>query len=81
MKAILIEVEKTTPRLLDLAGAAAYLSISRSAVRHLVNCGHLPRVKLPSIGLSPGRLDRFLLDKADLDAIVERSKELVEKIS
>jgi hypothetical protein len=79
MKAFVIEVEKSEPRLLDLAGAAAYLSISRSA--DLVNGGHLLRVKLPSIGLSPGRLDRFLVDKADLDAMVERSKELVEKIS
>jgi len=49
MKAIVIEVEKSEPRLLDLAGAAAYLSISRSAIRHLVDGGHLSRVHLPSV--------------------------------
>ncbi len=81
MKAIVIEVEKSEPRLLDLAGAAAYLGISKSAVRHLVNGGHLSRVLLPPISLSQGRLDRFLVDKAELDAMVERSKELVEKVS
>ncbi len=81
MKAIVIEIEKSTPRLMSLYDAAAYLSISRSAVRHLVNGGHLARVKLPSIGRSQGRLNRFLLDKADLDNIVERSKELLEKVS
>ncbi len=81
MKAVVIEVEKSEPRLLDLAGAAAYLSISRSAVRHLVDGGHLARVHLASIGRSPARLDRFLLDRVDLDAIVVRSKELIEKAS
>ncbi len=81
MKAIVIEMEKSTPRLLSIVDAAAYLGISRSAVRHLVNGGHLARVKLPGIGRACGRLNRFLLDKTDLDGIVERSKELVEKIS
>ncbi len=81
MKAIVIEIEKSTPRLLSIVDAAAYLGISRSAVRHLVNAGHLARVRLPGIGRACGRLNRFLLDKVDLDGIVERSKELVEKIS
>ncbi len=80
MKAIVIEIEKSTPRLLSIVDAAAYLGISRSAVRHLVNGGHLARVKLPGIGRSQGRLHRFLLDKADLDNIVERSKEPLEKV-
>ncbi len=82
MKAVVIEVEKSEPRLLDLDGAAAYLSISKSAVRHLVSGGHLSRVLLPRISPSQqGRLDRFLVDKTELDAMVERSKELAEKIS
>ncbi len=81
MKAVVIEVEKSEPRLLDLAAAAAYLSISRSAIRHLVDGGHLSRVHLPSIGRSQNRLDRFLIDKVDLDAIVERSKQLMERAS
>jgi predicted DNA-binding transcriptional regulator AlpA len=78
MKAVVFEIIKSEPRLLDLAGAAAYLGISRSAIRQMVDIGRLPRVQLPSVRQALGRLDRFLLDKADLDAIVERAKERQE---
>ncbi len=81
MKAIVIEVEKSTQRKLSVVDAAAYLSISRSAIRYLVDRGHLKRVRLPSINRSCERLDRYVLDKADLGNIVERSKDLLEKIS
>lgn len=74
MKAVVLDMEKSEPRLLDLAAAAAYLGISRSAIRQLVDCGQLARVHLPSLSQPQGRLDRFLLDKADLDAVVERCK-------
>ena len=79
MKAVVFEVVKSEPRLLDLAGAAAYLGISRSAIRQLVDSGRLSRVQLPSVRQAQGRLDRFLLDKADLDAIVERAKDRQER--
>ena len=75
MKAVMLDVEKAGPRLLDLNAAAAYLGISRSAIRQLVDSGQLSRVRLPSPSQPHGRLDRFLLDKADLDAVVERGKE------
>ena len=75
MKAVLLDVEKAEPRLLDLTAAAAYLGISRSAIRQLVDSGQLSRVRLPSPNEPHGRLDRFLLDKADLDAVIERGKE------
>ena len=75
MKAVLLDVEKAEPRLLDLTAAAAYLGISRSAIRQLVESGRLSRVRLPSPSQPHGRLDRFLLDKADLDAVIERGKE------
>ena len=75
MKPVLVEVEKAEPRLLDLTAAAAYLGISGSAIRQLVESGRLSRVRLPSLSQPQGRLDRFLLDKADLDAVIERSKE------
>ncbi len=81
MKAIVIEVEKSTQRKLSVVDAAAYLSISRSAIRYLVDGGHLKRVRLPRINRACERLDRYLLDKADLGNIVERSKDLLEKIS
>ena len=75
MKAVMLDVEKAGPRLLDLNAAAAYLGISQSAIRQLVDSGQLSRVRLPAIRQPHGRLDRFLLDKADLDAVIERGKE------
>ena len=78
MKAVMLDVEKAGPRLLDLNAAAAYLGISRSAIRQLVDSGQLSRVRLPALSQPNGRLDRFLLDKADLDAVIERSKERQE---
>ncbi len=54
MKAVVIEVEKSEPRLMDLTGAAAYLGISRSAIRQLVDSGQLARVHLPSVRHSQG---------------------------
>ena len=74
MKPIVLDVTKTEPRLLDLNGAAAYLGISRSAVRLLVDRGQVRRIHLPGLADSHIRLNRFLLDKADLDVIIERSK-------
>jgi excisionase family DNA binding protein len=78
MEVVFVGVEKAPPRLLDLTAAAAYLGISRSAIRQLVESGQLPRVRLPSLSQSHGRLDRFLLDKADLDGVIERGKERQE---
>jgi hypothetical protein len=75
MTAFLVNVEKAEPRLLDLAGAAAYLGISRSAIRQLVDNGRLSRVHLPSLSQPDRSIDRFLLDKADLDAFIDRGKE------
>ena len=75
MKAVVFNVERSEPRLLDLTAAAAYLGISRSAIRQLVDSRQLSRVRLPSLSKSQGRLDRFLLDKADLDAVIDQCKE------
>jgi excisionase family DNA binding protein len=59
-------------RLLSLKDAAAYLGLSYWTLRDLVNAGTLRAVKLP---LGAGRdLRRILLDRRDLDALVERSK-------
>ena len=59
MKAVMLDVEKAGPRLLDLNAAAAYLGISRSAIRQLVDSGHLSRVRLPALSQPHGRLDQI----------------------
>ncbi len=59
------------PRLLDLRGAAAYLSISVWTVRGLVDSGVLPRVRLAA-------LRRVLVDRQDLDRLVSVSKDAAE---
>jgi len=62
-----------TPRLLDVAGAAEYLSVSEWTIRDLDAAGYLPRVRLPLPGGK--ELRRLLYDRADLDRLVDRSKE------
>jgi excisionase family DNA binding protein len=59
-------------RLLSLRAAADYLGLSYWTVRDLVNAGTIRSVRLP---LGAGRdLRRVLLDRRDLDALVEQSK-------
>ena len=60
------------PRLVDLEGAAAFLSISTWTVRDYVAAGCLPLVKLPGPG--GGTLKRLLFDVRDLHRLVEDSK-------
>jgi hypothetical protein len=69
----LASVSPTTPRLMDLASGARYMSVSIWTLRDLIANGTLRRVQLAMPG---GRdLRRVLLDVRDLDALVERSKE------
>ena len=64
------------PRLLRLHEAATYLSVSYWSVRDLVARGDIPAVRLPSPGARDGRaLRRVLLDRRDLDRLIERHKE------
>ena len=60
-------------RLLDLEGAASYLAVSPWTIRDLEAQGILPRVRIPLPG--DGELRKILFDRADLDALIERSKE------
>jgi hypothetical protein len=62
-----------TPRLLNVDGTAEYLAVSTWTVRDLEAGGHLPRVRLPL----PGGKDirKLLYDRADLDRLIERSKD------
>jgi hypothetical protein len=62
-----------TPRLVDLAGAAGYLSVSTWTIREWAAKGWLSRVRF----LMPDghEVRKLLFDKRDLDALIERSKE------
>jgi hypothetical protein len=69
------------PRLVDMAGAAAYISTSRDTVERLVNTGRLPIVKLPVERAANGSgragvCRRVLIDVRDLDRIIDASKEV-----
>ena len=72
------------PRLLTLAGAAAYLSVSEWTVEQYIACGMIPSVELPrpatarAIGRRPGRpspagttLALVRVDRLDLDRWVD----------
>ena len=58
-----------TRRLLRLKPAAEYLSVSPGTLRTIVQRGELPIIKLAENGHSP-----WLIDRAELDAWIERSK-------
>jgi hypothetical protein len=75
MKAIILEVKTAEPRLLDLKSAANYLGISPSALRLLVDNGQIARVFLPNPRRPMENMDRFLVDKAELDQLIEKNKE------
>lgn len=60
-------------RLLGLKAAAEYLGVSYWTLRDLVHSGALPRVRL-TVG-DHRDLRRVLVDRADLDRLVEASKE------
>jgi hypothetical protein len=75
MKITLLDIQKAEPRLLGLSSAASYLGVSRSIVRQLVDTGQISRVVLPSPRRPHEPLDRFLLDKIELDSFIERNKE------
>ena len=75
MKPIILEVKTAEPRLLDLKSAANYLGISPSALRLLVETGQISRVFLPNPRRPMENMDRFLVDKTELDQLIERNKE------
>lgn len=68
-----VEMPTFPPRLLDIVGAAHYLSVSEWTIRDLVGNGTLPRVRVPLP--NNGELRRVLLDRSDLDRLVEVWKE------
>lgn len=81
--------ESDRRRLLSLQEAAAYLGVSYWTVRDYVQAGLLPRVALPCAnrrvkggvvirraGEESAR--RILVDRRDLDRLIERNKERLE---
>jgi len=73
----------TGPRLLDRDAAAAYLSVSVDTVDRLLQSGALHVVRLPvqrdrKTGLGVrGTTRRILLDRHELDALVDRCREVL----
>ena len=71
-------VAPLAPRLLDLAGAAAYMAVSPWTIRQWEAEGALPRVRI-SLPITNkrrgGECRKLLFDLADLDQLIERSKE------
>jgi hypothetical protein len=68
-------------RLLSLRQAARYLGVSFWSVRDYVLAGALPAVTLPPLRARPGErprtsLRRVLIDRTDLDALIEARKGL-----
>ncbi len=73
-----IAVAPLAPRLLDLAGAAAYLAVSPWTIRQWEAEGALPRVRISLPVTSKrrgGECRKLLFDRAVLDQLVERSNE------
>ena len=69
-------------RLFNLLHAAGYLEVSTWTVREMVSLGVLPRVRfaLPNTRKRRGgECRKLLFDKADLDQLIERSKERKER--
>ena len=71
--AMVSQASALVPRLLDLQGAAIYLSVSDWTVRDLVAAGTLSRVRIPLA--NQGELRKLLFDRADLDGLIERWKD------
>ncbi len=64
---------KGEQRLMNANEAAKYLGLGYWTLRELIWSGAIPMVQLPN--KKGGRLRRILVDKGDLDRLIERSKE------
>lgn len=58
-----------SPRLLDLADAAVFLSVSSWTLRDLLANGTISRVRVPLPG--GGGLRKILVDRQDLERVIE----------
>ena len=63
--------------MLDLRAAGAYLGLSYWTMRELVFGGLIATVRIPCPRAGDGRaIRRILIDRRDLDAFIEKNKEL-----
>lgn len=68
--------ERAQPRLVNLSDAAAYLGVSYWTVRDLVQRGDLPAIRLPHPRSIRGSIRRILIDRNDLDALIDRFRDI-----
>ncbi len=64
-----------TGRLLNVRQAATYLGLSAWTIRDLIASGYLARIMLPSSRNHGEPTRRVLVDRLDLDALIERFRE------
>lgn len=81
------DMESSAPRLLSLRDAADYLGVSYWTIRDWISDGVVARVRLPGSRLRNGKgklvspstshsMRKFLLDRRDLDKLIEEHKEI-----
>jgi len=64
------------PRVVNLREGAKYCGISYWSLRDLVIHGHVPAVRFPCPRSGNGHImRRLLVDRRDLDALIDRSRE------
>lgn len=63
------------PRLLDIKGAAAYLSVSEWTLRAWMADGFIEPVTLPTVRKSAEKNRRLLFDVRSLDAFVDARRQ------
>ncbi len=71
--AVVQTVVPVTPRLLNLGGAAAYLSVSTWKIREMEAAGVISRVRIPLGGTV--ELRKLLFDRLELDELVNSWKD------
>ena len=63
-----------TRRLVDDDEGAAYIGVSKTHFRNLVGSGVIKRVQVPSADGDGRAIRRLLVDRNDLDELIERWK-------
>lgn len=73
MQRVKQQIKTDEPRCMNLKSAARYSGISYHSLRLMALNGVLPLVELPGL-TGKGQLRRLLIEKADLDELINRSK-------
>jgi hypothetical protein len=71
-----MKLHDTDIRIFDADSAAAYIGVSKRTMVSYVKRGIIPRVVLPAQSANSGDpLMKILIDKKDLDSLIEHNKE------